>query len=59
MGSSYIIGIDAKYQWIAVGEMPSTTAIKTPQELRCMFARYGIPEQLVLDNCPQFLLEEF
>ena len=39
--------------------MSYTTASKTIQVLRSMFARYGIPEQLVSDNGPQFVSEEF
>ena len=37
----------------------STTAEKTIEELRKLFARYGLPEQMVSDNGPQFVAEEF
>ena len=39
--------------------MPSTTASKTISILRELFARFRIPQQLVLDNGPQFISEEF
>ena len=39
--------------------MSSTTATKTISVLREIFARYGLPQQLVSDNGPQFSAEEF
>ena len=39
--------------------MSSTTAVCTITVLRETFARFGIPEQLVLDNGPQFQSDEF
>ena len=51
--------VDAHSKWPEVHYMSSTTAAKTIQVLRTMFARYGIPEQLVSDNGPQFVSEEF
>ena len=59
MGGSYLIAVDAHSKWPEVHYMSSTTAAKTIQVLRTMFARYGIPEQLVSDNGPQFVSEEF
>ena len=38
--------------------MSSTTASKTIPKLRDAFARFGLPEQLVSDNGPQFVSEE-
>ena len=39
--------------------MTSTTAEKMITELRKIFASYGLPEQLVTDNSPQFTSSEF
>ena len=39
--------------------MKSTTATATIQELRRLFSSYGLPEQLVSDNGPQFVSAEF
>jgi hypothetical protein len=39
--------------------MPRTTAVKTIETLRHLFAAYGSPEQVVLGNGPQFISEEF
>ncbi|KAL1436380.1 hypothetical protein MTO96_049740 [Rhipicephalus appendiculatus] len=38
--------------------MYSTTAAKTIERLRSLFASYGFPEQLVSDNGPQFSSQE-
>jgi len=39
--------------------MHSTTTQKTITKLRKLFAAYGLPEQLVSDNGPQFVSDEF
>ena len=39
--------------------MPSITSEATIAKLRDIFARYGIPQQLVIDNGSQFTPEEF
>ncbi len=40
--------------------MKATYASRTIQELRLIFARFGLPEQnMVTDNGPQFIAEEF
>ena len=36
-----------------------TTAIKTIDELHCLFSLWRIPEQIASDNCPQFKSDEF
>ena len=51
--------IDSHSKWPEVVEMMSTTSTATIQELRQMFATYGIAEQLISDNGPQFISREF
>ena len=59
-GHSYLILVDAHSKWPEVIDMKSnTTSAATITELRKIFARYGLPEQLVSDNGPQFVSAEF
>ena len=39
--------------------MKNTTVNRTIEELRKLFSSYGLPEQIVTDNGPQFVSEEF
>ena len=50
---------DAHSKWPEVCVMDSTTSSKTISVLREMFARYGLPRQLVSDNGPQFTSGKF
>ena len=59
MNRTFLIVIDAHSKWPEVIEMNSTTAQQTIVELRKLFAAYGLPEQLVSENGPQFLSEDF
>ena len=47
--------VDAYSRW----PEGNTTAVGTIQELRRLFAAYGLPLQLVSDNGPQFTSSEF
>ena len=58
-GKMLLIVTDAQSKWPEVCIMASTTAEKTIEELRKLFARYGLLEQVVSDNGPQFVAEEF
>jgi len=40
-------------------KMKSTTAQKTITELTKLFSLYGLPQQVVTDNGPQFMASEF
>jgi transposase InsO family protein len=55
----FLIAVDAHSKWPDVIIMKETTANKTIVALRNMFASFAIPEQLVTDNGPQFVSEEF
>ena len=59
MGTSFLVIVDSHSKWPEVFEMSTTTTTKTITELRDLFARFGIPEQVVSDNGPQFTSEEF
>ena len=51
--------VDSYSKWIDVKPMTSTTAERTIDELRLIYAEHGFPEQLVSDNGPQFTSGEF
>ena len=57
--SMFLIVVDAHSKWPEVVAMKKTTTDRTINVLRDMFARWGIPEQLVSDNGPQFTSAEF
>lgn len=59
MNRTFLIVIDAHSKWPEVIEMKSTTAQRTIGELRKLFAAYGLPEQVVSDNGPQFVSDDF
>ena len=58
-GANFLEAVDAHSKWPEVEIMGSTTTAKTIEVLRKIFARNGLPEQVVTDNGPQFVSEEF
>lgn len=54
-GRTYFVIIDAHSKWPEVFEMSSTTATKTIDVLRHVFATHGLPDCVVSDNGPQFV----
>ena len=58
-GSMFLVAVDAHSKWPEVCIMKETTASQTIARLRSLFASFGLPEQLVTDNGPQFVSEEF
>ena len=40
-------------------KLPSCHPIRTVDVLRQMFAAYGVPEHIVIDNGPQFISQQF
>ncbi|XP_062516177.1 uncharacterized protein K02A2.6-like [Corticium candelabrum] len=59
MGKMSLLLVDAYSKWLEVIPMTTTSAASTIDALRSIFARFGIPHQLVSDNGPQCVSAEF
>ena len=57
--SMFLVVVDARSKWPEVIPVSSTTSSSTMEVLRDLFARFGIPEQIVSDNGTQFVSDEF
>ena len=57
--SMFLVVVDVHSKWPEVVPVNSTTSSSTIEVLRDLFARFGIPEQIVGDNGAQFVSEEF
>lgn len=55
----FLVIVDAHTKWPEIFKMKNTSSSDTIAILRTLFARTGIPFQLVSDNGPQFVSEEF
>ena len=51
-GMNYLIVVDNYSKWLEVLPMTFTTACKTIDVLRGLFACHGLPEEVVSDNLP-------
>ena len=58
-GKSFFLLVDAHSKWPEIHELSSTTTDHTIAVLRRVFAAYGLPQQIVSDNGPQFTSQEF
>lgn len=58
-GKHYLISVDAHSKWIEVQKMSGTNAAVTIGKLRDLFARFGLPSQVVSDGGPPFGSGEF
>ncbi|XP_060804324.1 uncharacterized protein K02A2.6-like [Amyelois transitella] len=58
-GTRYLIIVDAHSKWIEAIPMTRTDAQATISAFRTVFARFGLPAQLVTDNGPPFFSLEF
>lgn len=58
-GHMYFVVVDAYSKWPIVKIMSTTTAKQTVEVLRAIFADCGICDEIVCDNGPQFVSEEF
>ena len=59
MSFMFLVVVDAHSKWPEIYKMKTTTASDTVSVLRTLFARTGLPLQLVSDNGPQFVADEF
>ena len=57
--ANFLVAVDAHSKWPEVEIMGSTTTSKMIEVLRKIFAHNGLPEQVVIDNGPQFVSKEF
>lgn len=58
-GTRYLIIVDAHSKWIEAIAMQRADAGATIKVFRSIFARFGLPSQLVTDNGPPFFSQEF
>ena len=57
--SMFLVVVKAHTKWPELTPVSSTTASKIIEVLCDLFTRFGIPEQIVSDNGPQFASVEF
>lgn len=56
---TYLVISDYYSRFLEILHLPSTTTTQVIQKLKTVFARFGIPEEVVSDNGPQFSSAEF
>lgn len=55
----FLVLLDAHSKWPEVEVMKCTSSMKTVEVLHSIFGRFGLPQQLVSENGPQLVSEEF
>ena len=58
-GKMWFLFIDAYSKWTEIQAMSETTTEVTIQQLCKIFSAHGLPEQIITDNGPQFVSEQF
>ncbi|GFR69981.1 polyprotein [Elysia marginata] len=59
LNQMFLVIVDAHRKWVEIIPTTMSTMSTTVNILGTIFARFGIPEQVVSDNSPQFTSEEF
>lgn len=59
LGKLFLVVIDAHSKWMEVHVVSSISSEVTISKLQEMFARFGLPQQVVSDNGPAFTSKEF
>ena len=57
-GSMYLLVVDYYSRFVEVQKLSSTTSTSVIMHLKPLFARFGIPAEMVTDNAPQFASNE-
>ena len=58
-GANYLVVVDYYSRYIEIIQMKSTSTSATTKCLMMLYARHGLPSEIVTDNGPQFRSEEF
>jgi len=54
-----LVIIDSHSKWIGAVPLHSATTSTTVEALKAFFANFGLPEEIVSDNGPQFTSQDF
>ena len=55
----YMVGVDYYSRYMEIIHMPNITSATTIATLKNMFARWGIPEEVISDNATTFMSQDF
>ena len=58
-GVHYLLSVDYYSKWIEIAKLDDLTSSNIICHLKSQFARYGIPDELVSDNGPQYTSSPF